>query len=404
MLRKIDKFFKSKVGDHSTPYRQEDWKAFESLLNKDKTTGYSNRLLWLVSLFILFSFILFIPGANPFTTAQSGEESRIDSVEKTSALSSSIQVVMNRPSKGSKVWTSRKSGLASQFLPAYSQASEFAANSYVSNSERSLGFSSKSTLNQANSTSPYNKEMGSFRERRSNEFSNGYGSIFLGSTPFLSNLSTSELSIDPSEHMPKEFNEITYEPPSRIGFGLGMLLADENLRDFGFFVEAVYPLNSLFDISVRPGILLSGQGNTALYNQEQYDFGRSEMEIELKTTHRLQVDVPMFISMNINRHRLGIGGGVRLNMAERFEEKQTRISDKDRVGGRSIEEVVVDRSAWQNSSADVRPFMEGFYQYQLHPNWFLGFRSRLTFDSSKSEETEPGNRVQYGVILTYALN
>jgi len=405
MPRKIDQFFKSKVGNHTTPYRQEDWKAFEAMLDSDKVTGYSSRLLWLVSLFILLSFILFLPGANILTGVENVEETQIESVKKPSGLGSAIKVTTDRSIQNSRSRSLKTANLSSQFLPAYSQSNEFASDNFISNSYSKSSFSSTNSLSKKNSVSPFHEDFGTFQGSGFTGSIMGKGLLFSGTTPFLDNLSTEELYIDPAEYMPNERNEIKYNQASRMGYGIGMLIGDENLTDFGFFAELIYPLNSLFNISARPGILLTSvNGHTALYSQEQYDFGRSVMEIELETTHRLQVDIPIFLSMDMNRHRLGIGGGVRFNVAERYEETQTRISDKNRVGGLAIKERVVDRSAWQNSSTDIRPFIEGSYQYQIHPNWFLGFRTRLTFDSSLSEVTESANRVQYGVILTYALN
>ena len=76
MSRRIDEFFKSKVSEHAEPFKREDWLAFNSLLDDEKIHPKYGFLFWSVLLFLLFSFLFFIPGSNPFGSADT--EKNID--------------------------------------------------------------------------------------------------------------------------------------------------------------------------------------------------------------------------------------------------------------------------------------------------------------------------------------
>lgn len=405
MPRKIDQFFKNKVGNHSAPYRNEDWAGFESMLDGEETAGYSDRLLWIVLLFVFFSFMLFIPGSGIFSGSQGENRIHVEDEGTILGSSSTVGVLANRADDKSDFGSPKGNGFFSSISAAYLPEYEVVQRDYVENNRGQSRFSYGAEDDQNRSASALFNEGLPDGSGDFNRLLSGAYDLVLVSASSLPQAEWSLLTLDPSASLPNELSELDYQHPSRMRFGLGALIGDENLSDFGVFLEASYPLSSLFDVSVRPGLIYSSLSNEKdVYFQEQYDFGRSELQIELETTGRIQLDLPVFIAINSNRHRFGIGGGVRLNLGERFEEKQTQISDKNRVGGRAVEEVVVDRSDWRKTSTRSRPFVEGFYQYQINPDWFLGLRSRLTFESSELEGAEGQNALHYGVILTYALN
>ncbi len=408
MSRKIDKFFKGKLGKHSASYQHKDWQAFEAML--DDQGGQKGAVWgWIVLLFIVISFLLFVPNSffNPFSFSnnQSGVESTavpMSSNEEIGANENdSYRIDKADISAGELSLHQSRFGIRNNILPAYRDDRE-GLNLYGN----PYSFSA-SALNQSKSATGFivaGKD-DSFNSRTINTYELDYMSgLIKQEVASLPQYPLALLSSMPSGNYTTQITPVSSPQESSFELGIGLMVGNATIRDVGLLLEMQYSFNKRFGITFRPGFLYSSlSGSQMTYTQEVFDFGRNELQIELESTARFELDLPLFISMQTNRHQFGFGGGLTLAMAERWKEEKIVISDKDRLSGSSSEPVATSRSFWSETDRNARPFVEAHYQYYIHPQWRLGLRSRWALVDDQIENYSSSRSVHYGVTLMYSI-
>ncbi|NBC24377.1 MAG: hypothetical protein GVX78_02030 [Bacteroidetes bacterium] len=404
MSRKIDQFFKSKVSEHVEPFKRDDWLAFNSLLDNEKTQPKYGFLFWSVLLFLILSFLFFIPGTNPFGSADTAKN--IDKIGDFATQESLETVQLSN----SGILGLRSSAQSSPFSNLGTRNVPFAQQIIV-RYERKGSYGSK-----ADENTKYNGRTGAGSFRLFNlipDFENVLQSEFMGkNTDFPESVKLDHLSALSSlnkigHSKPLSIDKIPavyYELPSQFSYAIGMLLGNYSMTDVGLSFSASYPLNDNINMMVRPGMIYSTSDQMKeRYYHQHYDFGLNETEIELERNGSIQLEVPIFATFRNGRHQFGIGGGMQWALWDRFEKTEVNNSDKDRVAEEVSETEILSDKGWRSSRLGNSSFVEGFYQYQISPSFQLGLRSRWLLSSQKAEALEESESLRYGLILTYTL-
>jgi len=397
MSRNIDKLFKEKLGGVSADYKAKDWKAFESQFFGDASPAYADRWLWFLLAFIVVSFFVFLPSTYFYSEAVSSDQQtyKSNTLPSHDALH---DIRLDHVASPNDENSTRLASLSHSYLAAYSPSLERNINSsgWI-NDQGSRSYKEEIVGVGNNETVTENLTITFFAE-------NQRANLKSSNLPKLPFLQANALFSAENLLSESDLSSISYSPKSNISYTAGWMLGGDKLGDLGMFVELSYPLNEIFSLSIRPGVFHTSVSNEKdVFTHEMYDFGRNELEIELESRARFYVDLPLFFSVQSQRHRFGLGGGLRMAVGERFNETQMRISDKNRVSERPVKEKVSDRSYWTRAGANIAPFVEGVYTYRLHPKWSLGLRSRMNLASSVSEGQASPNRLHYGLLLTYEI-
>ncbi|NBB89484.1 MAG: hypothetical protein GVX96_06860 [Bacteroidetes bacterium] len=403
MSRKIDQFFKSKVSEHAESFRREDWLAFNSILDETKMERRFGFLFWTVMLFLILSFLFFIPGSNPFGS----ENPVLRDIGSESTSRSSLEVVqldnntisdLHSTAQNSKsdFFDSRKLPFARQVVPAFSKYRDVSSTFYES------AANANQTMAGSTETS---QRMPGLKNRLADELILDetvlYEPVQLNRQPGLTSLSS---GVNSNSFSIDKIPAVNYNTPAHFSYGIGMLLGDFSLTDAGLFLSLSYPLSNHMTLMARPGVMYSTSGQVkARYYHQYYDFGLNEKEIEINRRGHLQMEVPVFLAIRNSRHQLGIGGGFQWSLWERFSKKEVLKSDKELVAGETSGVNVVRSKGWKSSGLGSTSFLEGFYQYQLSPSLQLGLRSRWLFSSQHREDQTEAGTFRYGLILTYTL-
>jgi hypothetical protein len=189
-------------------------------------------------------------------------------------------------------------------------------------------------------------------------------------------------------------------------WGIGATYGGQSFQDAGVFVELDIPLSHYLHLVFRPGLTYASLNESSfLIEQRMYDFGLKEREIEFDVHRELQWELPVFLMIENHRHHFGLGGGLRMDGLRRASKVESILSDKDRLENTEESGSITSRDdVWLNSSSQITPFVEGFYQYRLTPSWQAGLKSRIIIPSASTEGSLVENRVHYGVYITYLLN
>lgn len=404
MSRKIDQFFKSKMSEHAESFRKEDWLAFNSILDETKTERKFGFLFWTVILFLILSFLFFIPGSNPFgsenavfkdtgvasTDHRPLEVVQLDNNSDVSDLRSAAQ------KSKSDVFDSRNLSFFRQVVPAFRKYRDVSSTFY-----ESAAYASQPVAGSIETS----ELMPGLKNRFADELIPDE-TVFsesgpLNRQPWLTSLNN---GVNSNFFSTNKIPAVNYNSPAHLSYGVGMLLGDFSMTDAGLFLSLSYPLSSQISLMARPGVMYSTSGQVKeRYYHQYYDFGFNEKEIEITRRGQLQVEVPVFLAIRNSRHQFGIGGGLQWSLWERFSKKEVVKSDKELVAGETSGVNVVRSKGWESSGLGSSSFVEGFYQYHLSPSFQLGLRSRWLFSSQQKEAQTGGGTFRYGLILTYTL-
>jgi hypothetical protein len=404
MSRKIDQFFKDGLKSISTPYQPKHWEEMSSILDDRNTSGRPGGLFWWVAGFIGVSFALFLwlptnagvvgNDSENFSAHIDGNRGDVRGLEINHVRS--LSDVRSQKSK------SHSFGLHANELKSY------AVGNLVNKGRRMRieGFSL--------SRSPENMNFGGYLPSsdlydvaKGTEVASGSKTGVRLSAPSALDLLDLQLLLSGKF---KSLSSVEVDDSPRffapLRWGIGATYGGQSFQDAGVFVELDIPLSRYLHLVFRPGLTYASLNESSfLIEQRMYDFGLKEREIEFDVHRELQWELPVFLMIENHRHHFGLGGGLRMDGLRRASKVESILSDKDRLENTEESGSITSRDdVWLNSSSQITPFVEGFYQYRLTPSWQAGLKSRIIIPSASTEGSLVENRVHYGVYITYLLN
>jgi hypothetical protein len=390
MSRKTDQFFKEKLGDHIPSYKQEDWNAFASMLDKQEGNG-ADKWLWFVFLFILLSFLFFIPGFySSFSLSETLDNDNTSIPAAPLTYNEQEVVRIEYIPEDARIRQSRNHhSLRKRFDPAFVVENENRYSLLSGHNDFGTTELFDSYHLSGASDQPFSDHLTERGVDKNIQDLMSVGSAY--TIDQMHELPVSSSSGERNRLSAPTITPVDYSLHDRFSWGAGLMLGNQSLTDLGVFLEMNYALFEKFGLSFRPGgMYKSGSGLNHVFNQQFYDFGQTKVQIELESTAQFQIELPVFLSIQSNRHRFALGGGLLMDIGERFKEKHITLSDNDRVARGSSEKVIQTHSSWTRSSLSSQAFIEACYQYHVHPGWHVGLRSRIPLNN--------------GVMLTYMIN